>query len=187
MSTRMSPFCPFYQRAVEIIGRRWTGVIIRALLADRTHFSEITATVPGLSDRLLAERLKELEAEGIVRRTVAPETPVRIEYDLTSKGRALADVVEAVSDWAHDWLAPPEGRAKGQVGTRVGPRATDGLTRRGRARVACGCGRGPEEDLRPPEEESWLRHSSSVPCGPRSASGVAGSRPFTRPTSGPTR
>lgn len=101
---RFTPFCPAYHRAVEIVGRRWTGEIVRALLAGKTRFSEITASIPGLSDRLLAERLKELESEGVVTRSVLPETPVRVQYRLTRKGEALATVVGALSEWAHDWL-----------------------------------------------------------------------------------
>ncbi len=105
----ISGFCPLYHRAIEIIGRRWTGVIVRAMLAGTTRFSQIRSTVPGLSDRLLSERLKELEAEGIVDRRVLPETPVRIEYRLTPKGEALASVVTATSAWAEEWLAPTVG------------------------------------------------------------------------------
>jgi DNA-binding HxlR family transcriptional regulator len=100
-----APFCPAYHRAVELIGRRWSGAVVRALLSGATRFSEIVALIPGLSDRLLSERLKELEAEGIVTRTVIPETPVRVEYGLTEKGQALAGVVEAISTWAETWLA----------------------------------------------------------------------------------
>ncbi len=102
----LSSFCPLYHRAIEIVGRRWTGAIIRALLAGAIRFSQIRVTVPGLSDRLLSERLKELETEGIVERRVLPETPVRIEYHLTPKGEALGSVVQAVSAWAEEWLAP---------------------------------------------------------------------------------
>ena len=110
----ISAFCPVYHRAVELIGRRWTGAILRAMISGATRFSDVTAAVPGLSDRLLSERLKELEAEGIVRRTVFPTTPVRIEYGLTAKGHALHDVIAAISDWAEVWVeraeaeAPPE-------------------------------------------------------------------------------
>ena len=100
----MSGFCPLYHRAIEIIGRRWTGAIIRALLSGVTRFTEIRGIVPGLSDRLLSERLKELEAEGIVERRVHAHTPVRIEYWLTPKGEALASVVQAASTWAEEWL-----------------------------------------------------------------------------------
>lgn len=108
------PFCPNYHRAVELIGRRWTGCILRALLSDVERFSELTETIPGLSDRMLSERLKELETEGIVLRRVIPETPVRIEYHLTPKGRALGTVVTAVSGWAERWLA-------GAMATRPSP------------------------------------------------------------------
>ncbi len=103
----LQAFCPKYHQAIEIIGRRWTGVIVRALLAGNTRFSQIRATIPGISDRLLSERLKELEAEGIVERRVRPDTPVRVEYHLTPKGEALAGVVEAASAWADQWLGQP--------------------------------------------------------------------------------
>src|SRR5262245_57167008 len=102
-------FCPFYHQAVELIGRRWTGAIVRALLTGIDRFGDLAATVPGLSDRMLSERLKELEAEGVVERRVIPAMPVRIEYRLTEKGLALAGVVEAISAWADEWLAPPAG------------------------------------------------------------------------------
>jgi DNA-binding HxlR family transcriptional regulator len=82
-------FCPHYRRALELIGRRWSGAILRALLSGVERFSDLAETIPGLSDRMLSERLKELEIEGLVVRTVIPETPVRIEYRLTEKGCAL--------------------------------------------------------------------------------------------------
>ncbi len=112
-------FCPHYHRAVELIGRRWTGAILRAMLSGLERFSDIAAAIPGMSDRMLSERLKELEAEGIAKRIVIPETPIRIEYHLTEKGQSLGSVVEAVSDWAHRW-ASPEGDAEpdGRFGSR---------------------------------------------------------------------
>ena len=97
-------FCPVFHRAVELIGRRWTGAIVRALLRGATRFGELTENIPELSDRMLSERLKELEAEGIVVRAVIPSTPVRVEYRLTEKGRALAPVLAAISTWAADWI-----------------------------------------------------------------------------------
>lgn len=97
--------CPLYHRAVELVGRRWTGAILMVLLQGASRFTDIVHAVPGLSDRLLSERLKELEAEGIVSRTVHPETPVRIEYQLTEKGHDLSGVAEAVTEWATRWLA----------------------------------------------------------------------------------
>ena len=77
------------------------------MLTGLTRFSEIGAAIPGLSDRMLSERLKELEAEGIVAREVTPSTPVRVEYMLTAKGRALAGVVSAVAEWAGEWVEAP--------------------------------------------------------------------------------
>jgi DNA-binding HxlR family transcriptional regulator len=121
-----SAFCPTYHRAIEMIGRRWTGAILRALYSGRHRFSDLTATIPGLSDRLLSERLKELEAEGIVERTVIPATPVRIDYHLTEKGLALGEVIESVSTWAETWLAPvPERECEADETSRSASTAAD--------------------------------------------------------------
>ena len=103
--------CPRFHYAVELIGRRWTGAILQALLGGATRYSDITHAVPGLSDRLLSERLRELEAEGIVERTVIPEMPVRIEYHLTEKGRSLEVVLASVSNWAETWIEAPVAEA----------------------------------------------------------------------------
>jgi DNA-binding HxlR family transcriptional regulator len=111
MDEALSPFCPRYSRAVEIIGRRWTGAVLRALMAGRSHFGEIASTVPGLSDRLLSERLKELEDEGIVRRNVTNCRPVKIDYELTEMGLALLPVVQSLAQWAESWL-PEEARTR---------------------------------------------------------------------------
>ncbi len=106
METREGPlaFCPYYHRAVELIGRRWSGVILRALLGGVERFSDLTAEIPGLSDRLLSERLKELEGEGIVERCVDSASPTRVEYALTDKGRALEPAVRALKSWARSYL-----------------------------------------------------------------------------------
>jgi DNA-binding HxlR family transcriptional regulator len=98
-------FCPLFHHAIELIGRRWTGAILRALSRGADRFSTLTETIPGLSDRMLSERLKELEAEGIVARTVTPDIPVRITYHLTAKGEALGGVMDAIGRWAYDWPA----------------------------------------------------------------------------------
>lgn len=104
----LSAYCPAFSQAIEILGRRWTGAIVRSLLAGTTRFSEIAEGIPGISDRLLSERLKELECEGIIERKVLPTTPVKIEYSLTEKGLALSGVVRAVNDWATEWAADAE-------------------------------------------------------------------------------
>lgn len=101
----MERVCPYFHRAVELLGKRWTGAIVRVLLEGPHRFHEILDQVPGLSDRLLAERLRELESQGIVDRVVHPEMPVRIEYRLTEKGRALQPVLQEIHRWADRWLA----------------------------------------------------------------------------------
>ncbi len=100
-----SAFCPVFQGAVELIGRRWSGAIIRSMLSGSVRFSDILGQIPGLSDRLLSERLRELEAAGVVERRVYAELPVRIEYTLTQKGRELQDIVVLIDGWADRWAA----------------------------------------------------------------------------------
>ena len=98
--------CPKYHEAIELIGRRWTGAIVSVLLHRRTlRFCEIADAVPQLSDRLLSERMKELEARGLVSRTVLPGRPARVEYELTEMGRELAPAVRELERWARRWLA----------------------------------------------------------------------------------
>jgi len=99
--------CPKYEKAVQILGKRWTALIIRALLGGSCRFSEVSSYIAPISDRLLSQRLKELEVEGLVERRVYPETPARIEYVLTGKGRELQQVVEAIQRWADKWEAAP--------------------------------------------------------------------------------
>lgn len=100
-------FCPHYHHAVEIVGRRWSGAIVRALLYGATRYVQIRQTIPELTDKMLSSRLRELEAEGIIVRTVVPDTPVRVEYHLTEKGRDLERAVAALSQWADRWMPAP--------------------------------------------------------------------------------
>src|SRR5881396_1822300 len=100
--------CPYYHQAVELIGKRWTGAIVDALLLGERRFSEITQAVPEISDRLLSMRLRELEGAGIVARRVLEGSPVRVEYGLTDKGAALEPAISALRDWAREWLQPAE-------------------------------------------------------------------------------
>ena len=97
--------CPFYHEAVELVGRRWTGAILRVLMERPMRFSEVVQAVPELSDRLLSARMKELEARGIVERTVYPGPPVRVEYSLSEMGRELGPALAQLQDWAQRWLA----------------------------------------------------------------------------------
>jgi DNA-binding HxlR family transcriptional regulator len=97
--------CPRFHVAVELIGGRWTGAIINRLLAGRARYNELRAAVPDISDRMLSERLRALETEGVVLRTVVPESPVRVEYELTAKGRGLEEALEAIGRWATEWIS----------------------------------------------------------------------------------
>ncbi len=100
--------CPKFHAAVELIGKRWNGAILQLLLAGPGRFHDLREAVPEISDKMLSERLKELEHHGLLLRRVIPETPVRVEYSLTEKGRALGPVLAAVSSWAETWLSEPE-------------------------------------------------------------------------------
>ncbi len=100
--------CPRYEHAAQVLGKRWTGLLLDALMNGPRRFCELTSLVEGLSDRVLSDRLRELELEGIVKRIVYPQIPVRVEYQLTEKGWALKPVVEAIHTWAEQWLPLPD-------------------------------------------------------------------------------
>ncbi len=112
--------CARFHRASELIGRRWTGAILFVLLRERCRFAMLRDAIPDITDRMLSERLQELEAEGIVERTVIPETPVRVEYALTKKGRALTAAIDAISAWADKWgnAEPPPRTARRRKAAR---------------------------------------------------------------------
>src|SRR5438132_13708762 len=96
--------CVRFHHAVELIGRRWTGAIISLLMGGPQGFNEMLTAVPGLSDRLLTERLRELESEGLVGRTVLPGPPVRVSYELTEAGKDLKPVIQCLGRWAEHWV-----------------------------------------------------------------------------------
>jgi len=95
--------CPRFENAFELLGKRWTGLIIKTLLNGQNRFSDIASAIPNMSARMLTERFKELETEGIIIRKVYPETPVRIEYELTKKGHELEAVMDEIQKWAEKW------------------------------------------------------------------------------------
>ena len=110
--SRSPSCCPFYHEAVELVGKRWTGAILSVLMDGPLRFSEVAQAVPELSDRLLSERMKELEARGIVDRTVHPGPPLRVEYALSEMGKELEPALAELQEWAKRWLS-------GRVGTAV--------------------------------------------------------------------
>lgn len=104
---KLTEFCPVYARAIDVLGRRWTGLILRVLLAGPHRFNQILDAIPGLSDPVLTQRLRELEAEGLVVRHVLPSSPIRVEYELTEAGHDLERVVREISAWAAKWMTQP--------------------------------------------------------------------------------
>ncbi len=106
-TTQAYQMCPRYEHAIQLLGKRWTGLILDSLMDGPRRFCELTATVEGLSDRVLSDRLRELEAEGIIERVVYPQIPVRVEYRLTGKGHDLKPVVQAIHEWAEQWIPLP--------------------------------------------------------------------------------
>jgi DNA-binding HxlR family transcriptional regulator len=105
--------CPLYHEAVELVGRRWTGAILQVLMEGPMRFSEIAQSIPELSDRLLSERMKELESRGMVQRTVISGPPIRVQYELSKMGHELEPALAALQSWARRWLGErPVSRAK---------------------------------------------------------------------------
>ncbi|MCQ6276503.1 helix-turn-helix transcriptional regulator [Bacillus sp. V3B] len=107
-----STLCPKFHKAIEILSKRWNGLIINQLLSGSQRFCTINASMP-ISGRLLSERLKELEIEGIVSREIFPEVPVRVEYTLTEKGLALKNVFKEIDHWSQDWIQTKDDSTKG--------------------------------------------------------------------------
>ena len=104
-----NPLCPRYHQAVELLGRRWAGAIVRVLLDGPRRYNEVRGFIPDISDRMLSERLRELEEAGVLTRRVLPDAPVRVEYELTDKGRALENAIDAIGKWAEQWISLPAG------------------------------------------------------------------------------
>ena len=126
----VSQVCSRFHRAIELIGSRWTGAILRTLLAGRTRYALIKAAIPDITDRMLSERLRSLETEDLVVRSVIPETPVKVEYELTQKGRELQDALDEIGNWAERWISledaaphsagPPAGTSRPSRRSKIG-------------------------------------------------------------------
>src|SRR4051812_21637345 len=107
-ATHEPALCLRFHHASELIGRRWNGAIIFVLLQQTCRFAMLRGAIPGITDRMLSERLQELEDEGLVERTVVPDTPVRVEYSLTKKGRSLAEAIGTIAKWAEKYIQLPD-------------------------------------------------------------------------------
>jgi DNA-binding HxlR family transcriptional regulator len=103
----LTEVCPHFHAAIELIGKRWSGAIIWALDEGPMRFVDLKRAVPGLSDRLLSRRLRELEAAGLISRHVEDGVPVKVTYELTEKGEALRPAIQSLREWACDWQQAP--------------------------------------------------------------------------------
>jgi DNA-binding HxlR family transcriptional regulator len=141
MSDSKNPqVCARFHRAIELIGSRWTGAILQTLLQGKTRYAVIKGAIPDITDRMLSERLRSLEAEDLVVRSVIPESPVRVEYDLTQKGRELQSALREVGTWAERWIPLPSDESqhvpRDVIAMHIAPSAspTRSLTARPRVR-----------------------------------------------------
>ena len=121
-SHSISQVCSRFHRAIELIGSRWTGAILQTLLQGRTRYAAIRGSVPDITDRMLSERLRSLESEGLVVRAVVPESPVRVEYELTKKGRELQDPLREIASWAERWIPLDAATAAAAPSSKSRPR-----------------------------------------------------------------
>ncbi len=112
--------CPRFHKAIELIGSRWTGAVLRLLMGGRARFAELRDGIPDISDRMLSERLRILEEQGLIERHVLPDPPIKVEYELTQMGKELQRSLEAIGNWAEKWLA----NDAGEPGRRSAGRAT---------------------------------------------------------------
>lgn len=103
------PVCARFHAAIELLGARWSGAVLRALFTGSHRFADIRAAIPGVSDVMLTRRLRELEDAGLIQRQVIPASPVHVEYHLTQMGREAEPALDAVIAWSHRWIALPPG------------------------------------------------------------------------------
>jgi DNA-binding HxlR family transcriptional regulator len=106
--TDVHPVCVRFHAAIELIGTRWTGAVLRALFTGQHRYAQIKAAIPGVSDTMLAQRLRALQEQELVERRVLSTTPVQVEYHLTQRGLELEPVLESIIAWAHKWIPLPE-------------------------------------------------------------------------------
>lgn len=106
--TDIHPVCVRFHAAIELIGTRWTGAVLRALFTGQHRYAQIKAAIPAVSDTMLTQRLRELQEQDLIERRVLPTTPVQVEYHLTAKGRELEPALDALITWSHKWIPLPE-------------------------------------------------------------------------------
>ncbi len=117
-SATVPPVCSRFHRAIELIGGRWTGAILQTLLQGKTRYAAIKGAIPDITDRMLSERLRSLEGEDLVLRVVIPDSPVRVEYELTPKGHELQRALREIGNWAERWIPLESGEKRSTTSRR---------------------------------------------------------------------
>ena len=118
--SRVDPGCRAFQAAIDVLARPWSGLILGLLGDDGLRFSELEEQAHGVGAKTLSARLKDLEARGLVVRSVDTGPPIRVRYTLTSRGRAFEQVAEAIQRWGRDLV---EGEPEGTPAVRNAPRS----------------------------------------------------------------
>ncbi|MCA1828614.1 MAG: winged helix-turn-helix transcriptional regulator [Myxococcales bacterium] len=101
---RPVPACQRFHTAADLLGKRWTALIVQALITRPRRYCELVQALDAVSERMLIQRLKELERAGVIQRRVLDERPVGVEYRLTNMGRGLGRVVDELERWADQWI-----------------------------------------------------------------------------------
>lgn len=102
----LNDYCPYFDAATEVLGRRWAALVLRALVVGPARFGEISQRVPGVTDRMLARRLRELADSGFLEQVTESDGSARTSYRLTAKGASLAPLIVELNRWALEWVEP---------------------------------------------------------------------------------
>ncbi|MFF2850089.1 winged helix-turn-helix transcriptional regulator [Streptomyces sp. NPDC058001] len=102
-------------RVFALLGKRWTGLIVAVLIGQPVHFADLRRAIPGISERMLSDRLTELAAAGLVVREVVEGPPLRVSYRLTEAGAALEPALKKLGQWAEEHLPEEGGACPGQL------------------------------------------------------------------------
>jgi DNA-binding HxlR family transcriptional regulator len=146
VSDDVHPVCARFHAAIELLGARWSGAVLRAMFTGSHRFAEIRAAIPGINDVMLTRRLRELEDAGLVRRRVMATSPVHVEYHLTAMGEQTRPVLDAVIAWSHRWIPVPPGAGNDEASHPGEQELPAGPTQRGTTpprQSQAGCAREP--------------------------------------------
>lgn len=121
--SEVHPVCARFHAAIELIGARWSGAVLRAMFTGSSRYADIKAAIPGISDVMLTRRLRELEGAGLIYRQVINGSPVHVEYQLSQMGFETGPVLDAIIAWSHKWIPIPAGAADDSASHPSDPKA----------------------------------------------------------------